>query len=65
MYLERELVEKSDKKSIFKAYQENRLTIVKRGDVYYFECIPYNLRKLVVAEMRKYFPELSYLYDEF
>ena len=65
-YLERELSKKTDRVSIKDAYDTNDLTIVKPKDrnVYYIERCPSRLFNIVIKEMKKYFPELRYLYDE-
>ena len=65
-YLEDELAEKSQYPSIENAYQRNELTICKfkNRDVYYIERCPNRIYKLVRKEMGKYYPELTYLYNE-
>lgn len=62
-YLERELSQKSDKKSIESAYQRGDLTIIVSAGVYWFEAIPDRIYTLVKKEIKKYYPELIYLYD--
>ena len=65
-YLEKELADKSGNKRIEDAYQSNDLTIVKNGDVWYLEGgnTSNSLFKVVKAEMKKHFPELTYMYDK-
>lgn len=65
-YLEDELADKSQYPSIEDAYQRNELTICKfkDRDVYYIQSCPNRIYKLVRREMKKYYPELNYLYDE-
>ena len=63
-YLEADLAEKSGDKDIYDAYDENELTIVKDIDIWYFERCPKGLDKKVKTLMKKYYPELNYLYDE-
>lgn len=65
-YLEDELADKSQYPSIEDAYQRNELTICKfkDRDVYYIQSCPNRIYKLVRREMKKYYPELTYLYDE-
>ena len=62
-YLEKELAEVSNDKDIERAYDENELTIVKMGNVYYMEHCPDELVKKVKTLMKKYYPNLVYLYD--
>ena len=62
-YLERELSLKSNKKSIENAYQRGDLTIVVSTGVYWFEQIPDRIYKTVKDEIKKYYPDLVYLYD--
>ena len=62
-YLENELAKVSNDKDIEKAYDENELTIVKMGNVYYMEHCPDELVKKVKTLMKKYYPNLVYLYD--
>lgn len=63
MFLEKELSERTNKKSIYNAYQKGDLTIVERSGVYWFEHIPDRIYNLVKSEMKKYYPQLVYLYD--
>ena len=63
-YLEADLAKKSGDKDIYDAYDENELTIVKDGNMWYFEHCPRGLDKKVKTLMKKYYPELNYLYDE-
>lgn len=63
-YLESELAKKSGNKKINDAYQTNDLTIIKRGEVWYTERCPKGLGSVVKAEMKKYYPDLKYLYGE-
>lgn len=65
-YLEDDLADKSQYPSIEDAYQRNELTICKfkDRDIYYIQSCPNRIYKLVRREMKKYYPELTYLYDE-
>lgn len=62
-YLELDLAEKSGDEDVYNAYDENELTIVKDGNVWYFEHCPNGLDKKVKKLMKKYYPELTYLYE--
>lgn len=63
-YLEEELAKKTDKPSIYNAYQRNNLTVVNVGSVWWLECCyPDGLCKTVKSEMCRLYPSLTYLYD--
>lgn len=62
-YLEKELADKSGNKRIEDAYQAGDLTIIKRGDTWYAEKCPDKIYNVVKREMKKYYPELTFLYD--
>ncbi len=57
-YLENELVEKTNNQIVINAYECNNLTIVVKGNVYWFEHCPFRAVKTVQNEIKKYFPEL-------
>lgn len=65
-YIEKELAEKSDKKSIYNAYQKCDLcVIVYDNEIWAFEggSVNNRLYATVKKEMRRLFPEYKYLYD--
>lgn len=63
-YLEKDLADKTSLNSIKKAYQNNDLTIIKRGNSYYFERCPDTIYNAVKREIKKFYPDLKFLYDE-
>ena len=63
-YLSADLAEKTNKSSIKNAYDRNELSIVSKDGVYWFEGCPERIRNTVFSEMKKFYPELKYLYDK-
>lgn len=62
-FLERELSIKTNKKSIKNAYERGDLTIIVSSGVFWFEHIPDRIYTTVKQEIKKYYPDLVYLYD--
>lgn len=63
-YITKDLVDKSGIKSLENAYERNNLDIVEKDNVWWCEkCYPDRLFKTVYREMKKHYPELTYLYD--
>lgn len=63
-YISADLADKTNKSSIKNAYDRNELSIVSRDGVYWFEGCPERIRNTVFSEMKKFYPELKYLYDK-
>lgn len=62
------LAEKTNKKSIKNAYETNDLSIIITSDglFWYFEkCNHLRLGETVQREMKRLFPEYTYIYDEY
>lgn len=67
-YLTDILADRTDKKSIQDAYDRNNLTVIVTSDnlFWYFEkCNSIKLGITVRKEMKRLFPELTYVYDEY
>lgn len=63
-YIDREVAEKTNSQKIKDAYDQNELSILVRGDVWYTERCPKGLAKELKAEMKRLYPDLKHLYGE-
>ena len=61
-YITCDLVAKTKYKSIVNAYERNDLSIIVRGSMWYAEGMPERIRRTVHREMKRLFPQYTYLY---
>lgn len=67
-YLTDILADRTDKKSIQDAYERNNLTVIVTSDHKFWYFGKCNIEKLGITvrkEMKRLFPELTYIYDEY
>lgn len=64
-YLSAELAERTRYKSVENAYQRNLFSVIRRGSIFYIEEFGCSDRTygLILKEMKRLFPELTYLHD--
>lgn len=62
-YLAYDLAIVSGKASIYNAYNKNDLEIVSNGKYWWTEGCPQRIKNTIYREMKKHYPELTYLYE--
>ena len=63
-YMTSELAAKTKYKSIINAYERNDLSIIVRGSMWYTEGMPERISRTVHREMKRLFPQYTYLFSD-